>query len=82
MFSNILKFKFRQVKEIGEFKKAVLSHLCEGNNLEVDEDDFVTDAQQPVSDDEDDMNDLLNFAKDVQTINNDDDDDAVLLVEA
>ena len=38
-------------------------------------------SHEPVSDDEDDMNDWLNFAKDVQTINNDDDDDAVLLVE-
>ena len=39
-------------------------------------------SHEPVSDDEDDMNDWLNFAKDVQTINNDDDDDAVLLVVA
>ena len=58
------------------------SHLCGGNNLELDE-NFVTDAQQPVSDDDDDddIDDWLNFAKDIQTINHDDDDDGVLLVQ-
>lgn len=82
-FSNILKFNFRQVKEIGDFKKAVLSHLYGENGQPLNEDDFVTDAQQPVSDDDDDdLDDWLNFAKDIQTINNDDDDDGVLLVEA
>ena len=77
-----MTFKFRQVKQIADFKKAVRSHLCEGNNLELDGENFVTDAQQPVSDDDDDdIDDWLNFAKDIQTINHDDDDDGVLLVQ-
>ena len=71
------------MKEIGDFKKAVLSHLCGENGQPLNEDDFITDAQQPVSDDDDDdLDDWLNFAKDIQTINNDDDDEDVLLVEA
>ena len=54
------------MKEISEFKKAVLSQLFGDNVNEADLDHFTTDAQPPPLDDNDLADIVLDFAKDDQ----------------
>ena len=72
----ILTLFLRQVKEISEFKEAVKSNII-GKNPEFVFDDFITDAQEPVSDDEDDDNmEWLDFDKSINLDNDHNTSDA------
>ena len=66
----------RQVKEIRQFKQAVMRQVFGSDNPDqVNIDDFITDAQEPESDDDDDEI-WLDFSKEPpKPINLDDTDD-------